>query len=237
MNPLLPQGKFLKQKSGVIKYQLNAFDEVMYDTIDPISNKITELVELQLLIAKEEFDASQLAYEETLLEVISFIVAAIILSALVGFMMTRGLIRQLGGEPQYALDIISQIAEGDMTTDIATRKDDSSSILYSVKNMSDRLTAIIRDVRSSAISLTGASEQVSATAQVVSQATTEQASSVEETSASVEQMAASVEQNGGQCEIDEWHGVRYLRQGCRWGRSRHANCGSHETDRGQNRNY
>ena len=115
--------------------------------------------------------------------------------SLIGIFITRSLMQQLGGEPAYAADVVSKIAEGDMTLTVDTKAGDTSSLLYNLKTMNERLTSIITEVRSSADSLSSASEEVSATAQSLSQSSSEQAASVEETSASMEQMSASVTQN------------------------------------------
>jgi methyl-accepting chemotaxis protein len=61
--------------------------------------------------------------------------------------------------------------------------------------MVGNLTRVIAEVRSSAGSLAGASNQVSATSQSLSQGTSEQAASVEEVSAHVERMSASIVEN------------------------------------------
>jgi methyl-accepting chemotaxis protein len=121
--------------------------------------------------------------------------ATLVAVSLIGVLITRSLMQQLGGEPAYAAEVVSKIAEGDMTLNVETKAGDTSSLLYSVKTMNERLTSIITEVRGSAESLSSASEEVSATAQSLSQSSSEQAASVEETSASMEQMSASVTQN------------------------------------------
>jgi methyl-accepting chemotaxis protein len=122
-------------------------------------------------------------------------IATLIAVSLIGVFITRSLMRQLGGEPAYAAQVVSKIAEGDMTLSVETKAGDTASLLYNLKTMNERLAGIITEVRSSADSLSSASEEVSATAQSLSQSSSEQAASVEETSASMEQMSASVTQN------------------------------------------
>ena len=115
--------------------------------------------------------------------------------AALGFFITRNLLRQLGGEPDYAAEVVSRVARGDLTVNVRTRRGDESSMLYALKGMTDKLSGIIGEVRGSADLLASASEEVSATAQGMSQASSEQAAGVEETSASVEEMSASIAQN------------------------------------------
>jgi len=129
--------------------------------------------------------------------------AALLLALLVGFWITRTLMRQLGGEPAYVAEVVRQVAEGDMSVTVQTLPGDRSSMLFSVKTMVDKLSHIISEVRGSADALSSASEEVSATAQSIAQATSEQAASVEESSASVEQMTTSINQNTDNAKLTD----------------------------------
>ena len=129
--------------------------------------------------------------------------ATLLAVSLIGFFITRSLMKQLGGEPAYAAEIIKAMAEGDMTVRVDTKPGDSDSMLFSLRGMVERLASTIAEVRGTAESLSSASEEVSATAQSLSQSSSEQAASVEETSASMEQMAASVTQNSDNAKLTD----------------------------------
>ncbi|MBL8277286.1 MAG: PAS domain S-box protein [Pelomonas sp.] len=68
---------------------------------------------------------------------------------------------------------------------------------------SEKLAAVINEVRGAADALTGAASQVSATAQSLSQAASEQASSVEETTASIDSISASISQNSDNARVTD----------------------------------
>lgn len=129
--------------------------------------------------------------------------AALICGAIISYLITRGLLKQLGGEPDYAADIARQVAEGDLTVKVQTRGDDHSSLLAAMKNMVERLYHTIGEVHSAADSLSSASEQVSETSQSLAQAASEQAASLEETSAAIEQMSASINQNTDNAKVTD----------------------------------
>ena len=63
--------------------------------------------------------------------------------------MIRNILRQLGGEPAYAADIAGKIANGDLTVQVQTRDGDTTSLLAAMKEMNDKLVAIVTDVRGS----------------------------------------------------------------------------------------
>jgi methyl-accepting chemotaxis protein len=132
---------------------------------------------------------------------ISIIAIAVI--SVLSWVMAKTLLKQLGGEPVTAAQIASKIAEGDLTVDVPVKEGDTGSLMLAMKSMTDKLSAIVGEVRSAADGIASASEQVSSTAQSLSQATNEQAASVEETSASVEQMSASINQNTENAKVTE----------------------------------
>ncbi|MFC3150043.1 methyl-accepting chemotaxis protein [Litoribrevibacter euphylliae] len=169
--------------------------DVLYPTIDPVSDVFAGLVDVQLNVAEEEFNLSTENYESTLTLNVAIIVISVIISVVLGFLITRSIVSQLGGEPQYAEDIVSKVANGDMAIDIQLAPNDNSSMLFAISRMVDKLSGIIAQVRASADNLSSASEEMNATAQSLSQSSTEQASSVEQTSASMEEMSASIDQN------------------------------------------
>ncbi len=131
------------------------------------------------------------------------ILVSVVLGIAVAVLIVRGLVKQIGGEPAYAADVVTKVAAGDLTMKVQLKAGDSSSMLFAISEMVTRLSQIVGEVRSAADNLSSASEEVSSTAQNMSQATSEQAASVEETSASVEEMSASVSQNTENAKITE----------------------------------
>ncbi|MFO0596374.1 MAG: methyl-accepting chemotaxis protein [Myxococcaceae bacterium] len=122
-------------------------------------------------------------------------VGILVLLTVLGFLISRSLTRQLGGEPQDAADIAARIAQGDLTVDVKVRAGDTTSMMAQFQRMTGRLGEVMTNVRGTADALASASEQLNATADSVSQASTEQSASAEETSASMEQMNASIARN------------------------------------------
>jgi methyl-accepting chemotaxis protein len=87
------------------------------------------------------------------------------MAAVVAVLITRSLLKLLGGEPAYAAQVLKRVSEGDLTVEVETRKGDDSSMLAALKTMTERLSTVVGEVNSSAEALAGASEEVSATAQ------------------------------------------------------------------------
>lgn len=136
---------------------------------------------------------------------ISIIIASITLVAIavLGYFIARNLLRQLGGEPDYAAAVVAKIASGDLTQQVNTKPGDTTSMLAAIREMSTSLSQVLGEVRSSADALASASEEVNATAQSLAKGASVQAASVEETSASMEQMSASIMQNNENASITD----------------------------------
>lgn len=160
-----------------------------------LDTTLTQLAENKIQHTRETAAHSTTIFEQSRTIMIGAIGAGVVLALLLGFLLARQLVRQLGGEPDYAVQITRRVAEGDLSMDIETDTNNRDSLLAAIKTMVDKLSNVIGEVRQSAQSLSAASDQVSATSQAISQSVSEQASSVEETSASMEQMSASVTQN------------------------------------------
>ncbi|WP_246164924.1 methyl-accepting chemotaxis protein [Pigmentiphaga aceris] len=70
-------------------------------------------------------------------------VAAFLIAIVAGLMVTRSMLRQLGGEPDYAAAVLDRVANGDLNVDIQIKPNDTSSMLVAVKNMVARLKQVI----------------------------------------------------------------------------------------------
>jgi methyl-accepting chemotaxis protein len=148
--------------------------------------------------------------------------AAALMAVLLGWVITRSITKQLGGEPGYARDMVVRVAEGDLTAKLVTHPKDESSLLYAMKTMVDKLSQVVSEVNSGAQALASASEEVSATSQSLSQASSEQAAGVEETSASIEQMTSSIAQNTENAKITDGMASKAAKEAAEGGESVNA---------------
>ncbi|WP_429327089.1 methyl-accepting chemotaxis protein [Paraburkholderia sp. GAS348] len=124
-------------------------------------------------------------------------ILAVLAAALsvVVWLLNRGIVRSLGGEPSYAAEIANQIANNDLTAVVRTGPDDHSSLLFSMKRMQEQLARTIGAIKVSADSIATATHQIAAGNLDLSQRTEEQAASLEETASSMEQLTSAVTQN------------------------------------------
>jgi methyl-accepting chemotaxis protein len=126
---------------------------------------------------------------------IALVAATLAVVGALGFFITRQLLRQLGGEPEYAMEISQRIADGDLTADIALKPNDTGSLLARMKNMNDSLVRIVGEVRGGTDAIATASDQIASGNLDLSSRTEQQASSLEETASSMEELTSTVKQN------------------------------------------
>lgn len=74
-------------------------------------------------------------YQRTRLIVIILAVVATLTAIIVGFLISRGLRRQLGGEPRYAAGIMQKVSQGDLSVEVQLFPGDRSSLLHAVDQM------------------------------------------------------------------------------------------------------
>jgi methyl-accepting chemotaxis protein len=109
--------------------------------------------------------------------------------------ITRGLLKQLGGEPGYTAKIATSIAEGDLSIAINTKSTDRGSLLTEMKQMRNSLVDIVSQVRRGTHTITTASREIAAGNTDLSSRTELQASSLEKTASAMEELTSTVKQN------------------------------------------
>ncbi|MCL1075916.1 HAMP domain-containing methyl-accepting chemotaxis protein [Shewanella dokdonensis] len=182
-------------------------NQLMDGELSVIGRNVAKLLEDLMANIKSQQDALgpkvQASNEQAKLMMLSVCVIAIAIGLLVGFWITRSVLQQIGGEPDYAAAVVKEISEGDLTVKFNLKPNDSTSLVANIQNMVRKLSQIVGEVNSASDALASASEQVSATSQSLSQGASEQAASVEETTSSVEQMSASIEQNTDNAKVTD----------------------------------
>ncbi|WP_374618632.1 methyl-accepting chemotaxis protein [Pandoraea sp.] len=110
-------------------------------------------------------------------------------------LIIRNIKKSLGGEPHYAVEIASRIAEGDLTMRVDVKPGDTASLLAAMRRMQESLSSTVERIRGGTESITSAAREIAAGNTDLSARTEEQAASLEETASSMEQLTATVKQN------------------------------------------
>ncbi|MCD5363628.1 methyl-accepting chemotaxis protein [Chromobacterium aquaticum] len=143
------------------------------------------------------------SYQQAHWVMIGLSLFAVVISAGLATLITRNLLRTLGGEPHYVSEVMRQVADGKLDTEIRLRPGDQTSLCAAIAATIERLRTIIAEVKSGSEALSSAAQQINSTSQSLSQAASEQAAGIEETSASVEEMSSSISQTNDNARVTE----------------------------------
>ena len=121
--------------------------------------------------------------------------AAVVVSIFAAWVITRGLLKQLGGEPDYTASIAGAIANGDLSVTIDTTSTDKDSLLVEMKEMRNSLVEIVGQVRQGTETIGTASREIAAGNIDLSSRTEMQASNLEKTASAMEELTSTVKQN------------------------------------------
>ncbi|RJG26376.1 methyl-accepting chemotaxis protein [Massilia cavernae] len=157
--------------------------------------RIDKLVQINVDGGISAAKASDALYAAARSLIIGLLIAGMALGVIAAFLMTRWLMKQLGGEPDYAAAIAGKIAAGDLSVSVNTKVDDRSSLLFAMKAMRDSLATIVSEVRTGTDTIATASNQIASGNLDLSSRTEQQASSLEETASSMEELTSTVKQN------------------------------------------
>jgi methyl-accepting chemotaxis protein len=120
---------------------------------------------------------------------------AILVGVVFAVLITRSLLKQLGGEPDYTAEIAGSIAHGDLAVHIDTSNANPGSLLSEMNDMRDSLVDIVSQVRTGTETIGTASREIAAGNIDLSSRTEMQASSLEKTASAMEELTSTVKQN------------------------------------------
>jgi methyl-accepting chemotaxis protein len=152
-------------------------------------------VKASLAFADEAIGAYQRTARMTLLLQSILFVAVFAGLWLLGRWARRSVFRLTGGEPAHAAEVARAVAQGDLTQRPALRAGDQTSVMAAIAHMTDRLSAVVRDVRASSDSIATGAGQIAAGNQDLASRTDQQAHSVQSTAAAMTQMTQAVSHN------------------------------------------
>jgi len=158
----------------------------------PMQGDVNALMQLQLDVAKKEFEHTQHIYRLVRASCVSGIVFGVLLGSFICVWLVRGIARPLA----RAVAIAKSVAAGDLTQVIHVRSsDETGQLMQALKNMNESLVRIVGEVRSGTETIATASGQIASGNMDLSSRTEQQAGSLETTASSMEQITSIVRQN------------------------------------------
>jgi methyl-accepting chemotaxis protein len=179
----------------------NAMDatRVMIREVRPVQRKWTDALNALSALEDKQNAQSKADAETAFANARNFMLVLLVLAVVIGIVaavvITRSLLKQLGGEPAYTAKIAGSIAHGDLSIVIDTKASDRGSLLVEMKEMRNSLVGIVEQVRRGTETIGTASREIAAGNIDLSSRTELQASSLEKTASAMEQLTSTVKQN------------------------------------------
>ncbi|HZX16648.1 MAG TPA: methyl-accepting chemotaxis protein [Pseudomonas sp.] len=206
INPLMQQAR---QPLNELQSLLNRGDKVgveafasrrLYPLIDPLSEKFAELIDVQLLEAKHQYQLGEAAYASNLNLSISVLLIALLVGLAQVFYFIRLMSRQLGAEPGELEEISAHIAEGRLGGKTLGNQV-MTGVMKSVQSMRRGLQDMIgnigeasEQIECATLQLAASSEQVLTSANVQSDTASAMAATVEQLAVSINHIAENAQQ-------------------------------------------
>ncbi len=173
--------------------------QVLIYEVQPNQDKwlagLAGMIASQEQITAKSVESAHNSYQAARMMVMLLAVIALVLGAFISWFITRSVVVQLGGEPLYVGEVVKRIADGDLAVEVDTWQNDSSSMLFAVKDMVGKLTGIVSKVRGTTDSIAAAAQEIASGNSDLSQRTEQQASSLQQTASSMEELTSTVKQN------------------------------------------
>ncbi len=170
----------------------------LYPVIDPISEKFSELIGLQLDVAKIENDEAERLYKTSRNISYGMLIACVLLSFVIAFMIVKRITVPLAD----AVDFAKKMSEGDLTQTLDIDQKDEIGILAGALNeMGKNLRKMFEDISmgvdtlsSSSTELSAISMQMSAGFEQTSSKSGTVATAAEEMTTNMTSVSAAIEQ-------------------------------------------
>ncbi len=160
----------------------------LYPGIDPVSEKIGELVNLQLEVAKKEHDAGLERYGHSRVLGILVMVGGLLISGLFSFLIARNLVTRMVRVSQ-AMD---KVTDGDLTIRLRIYANDEFGALgRAINTMLDSMSGVVSAIRGSSEHVASAATQLMSTSEQIATGAEEVAAQTGTVATASEEMSAT----------------------------------------------
>ncbi|AWQ18549.1 methyl-accepting chemotaxis protein [Pantoea ananatis] len=179
------------ERDEATRYLMETLRPLQRNMLDAL-NKTSDIL---MHSSRNAVEVNSAATSRASLTLVFLSVLSVLFSIATGYVITRVLMRQLGGEPAQAQELAAAIASGDLTASVTLRRNDSTSLLASLDDMQAKLRALVSEIKQTSGNVALAAEEIAQGNTELSSRTEQQAAALQETAASMEQLTATVKSN------------------------------------------
>jgi len=173
---------------------------VFVDTAFPRPNSQVPVDKLQFVMNVEPWgwmlgtgvymDDIDSEFRQRLIFDLSIAAVILLVVAVLGFAIVRGVLRQVGGEPADAIELMSRAASGDLTGVIPSAP--RGSMLASMGDMVSSIRKMVTEIGQNSTNLSQGAERISTASREVAKASQHQTDATHSMAAAIEEMTVSI---------------------------------------------
>lgn len=145
-----------------------------------------------VVAAYPQSEAAQMVRERAIAITVVGLIACLVIIGLMVSLLGRLVLKPLGGEPNHAMAVVTQIANGDLTQPLSSEAKASVNLLAAMSGMQRKLTEVFQSINTMAGSLSGGAKDVANTAREIGIASSNQAQATSASAASIEELKTSI---------------------------------------------
>ena len=172
----------------ILRNEYRPIQKKWWDQINAFINDEEDQNRAAAALAEEEYTSARNI-------ILLFGALALVVGVTGAWLIVHSLLKQLGGEPRYAVQIAEKIAAGDLSMEIRVDHGDEHSLMFAMSAMRKGLSEIVGMVRTGTETIASASKQIASGNMDLSSRSEQQAGSLEETASSMEELTSTVKQN------------------------------------------
>ena len=131
------------------------------------------------------------AFSAGLIQTVAVGIVVLLLIIALSFVLVRSIIRQIGGEPAYAVETMQAVAQGDLRVTV-DNKGGANSLLGTLGKTVEQLRSMMSEIGRNAEEVAGSSRQISGVARDVADKAHQQSDATSSIAAGVEEMTVSI---------------------------------------------
>lgn len=178
--------------------QMAEANQLLLSQVVPAEAQVYQALDALMTLQSDVFaergnDATSI-YASTRNNMLGILLVCIVLVAIAAVLVTRSVIRPLGGEPQAAAQTVRQIAKGNLTSRVEVQPGDRDSLMADMQDMQKNLREVISGISGTVNIVASSSEELSAVSRETTQALQQQSSEIEQAATAVNEMTAAVDE-------------------------------------------
>ena len=159
-----------------------------------VFKSLDALMALQGRVFAERQQVAQALYDDARRTMIGLFMLCLALVVAAAVLVTRSVLRPLGGEPDEAARVLSHIAGGDLTIVVPVGDSAEGSVMRNLHHMQQNLQQMVGHIATSVDGVASSSEQLSAVSTQTSGSLQLQGQEIEQAATAVNEMTAAVDE-------------------------------------------